>query len=99
VKLAPGVNSTNIFEQLLQDQIPKAQKVADDLTVFLRFWIFVNKSCTKACDEINPTNLFSSLTLIFQCFAIKIGHFMVNTFFIMVQTLKLNIKSWKNKVW
>ena len=42
-------------------------------------------------------NFFSSQMQNFSVFAIKLGHFIVNTFFHMLQTLKLNSKNKKNK--
>jgi len=41
-----GLISQTFYKQLLQAQVPKAQKDTDDLPVFCTFGIFAHKSCS-----------------------------------------------------
>jgi len=46
----------------------------------------------------NLTKLFSLLTHNFLCFfSYKLGHFIVNAFFFILQTLELKSENWKTK--
>jgi hypothetical protein len=53
--------------------------------------------------EVNPPNFFSSLAQTFLLFTSgRLGHFKINAFFHVFQTLKLNSINWKmkkNQVW
>jgi len=41
----------------------------------------------------NPIKLFSSITMYFYIFAVKLEHFIINNFLYMLQTRKLNSKN------